>query len=111
MGDGEGSERITQPLDARAGLESNGNEGIRQLIWLPGTSIVYRASVESLPLRGSWTSNDEALQSGIAAMIAVAGVVFSPIGRSWKSCPFDFDESLTSSLDGQNSGRHALRDA
>jgi TolB-like protein/Tfp pilus assembly protein PilF len=36
--------------------------------------------VESLARIGAWISENEALLSGIAAMIVVAGVVFSPIG-------------------------------
>ncbi len=36
--------------------------------------------MESLSHIGAWISENEALLSGIAAMIVVAGVVFSPVG-------------------------------
>lgn len=42
--------------------------------------IPYPVQMESLSQIGTWISENEALLSGIAAMIVVAGVVFSPIG-------------------------------
>ena len=36
--------------------------------------------MDSLADVGSWIANNEALLSGIAAMIVVAGVVYAPLG-------------------------------